>query len=135
MKALPVRTILALAAVIALLSTCTALTGCSGSQRQKTIKATLISTNAARDGFIEWDRIHQLRIVEQATTREEAEVKLKSYRAARVFVVSLFETVYRSLAIAATDTEETSLQEAMRQVRKLLKAIEALKGDIRWQTG
>jgi hypothetical protein len=111
------------------------LVGCGANYRQRTVKASVQSVNAARDGFVKWDLSIQLEIVKQAASRDEAEYKLKAYRTARLFVLDLFEAVYRALAVAATETDAASLNEALKQLQKLFKALEALKEDLRWQPG
>ena len=45
---------------------------CSQASRKDTLKTSLVSVNAARDGFLAWDRHHQQTIEDQATSREEA---------------------------------------------------------------
>jgi hypothetical protein len=111
------------------------LVGCGSNYRQRAIKAGVQSVNTARDGFVKWDHSIQSEIVKRATSREEVEYKLKAYRTARLFVLDVFELVYRSLAVAATETDDASLNEALKQIQKLFKALKALKEDLRWQPG
>ena len=66
----------------------------------KTLATSLIATNAARDGFVEWDHMHQLKIVEAAQTRMEAETALATYRAKRKMVLQSFLGAYTTIAAA-----------------------------------
>lgn len=79
-------------------------TACGGSIAEKTNKAlgtAIVATNAARDQFTEWDKGHQLAIVDKATTREQAESGLKEYRQKRQKIVQAFTVAYTSMASAA----------------------------------
>ncbi len=101
---------------------------CNQDQRTKTIHATIVSVDAARDGFVSWDRQHQLAIVEKATTREQGEAELVAYRLKRESVVDGFRVAYRGLAVAATQTDEPSLKAALAESGKLLTLIANLRG-------
>ena len=100
--------------------------GCGADQRQKTLRAAFIGTNAARDGFATWDASHQKAIVDKAATREDGERELAAYRASRVPIVETFEAVYRALALAATQTDDPSLRAALAASAELLEAIKKL---------
>ena len=78
---------------------------CGGSARSRaneTLHTALGATNAARDLFVQWDRQHQLDLVERASSREEGEAQLASYRKDRQAVVSNFAVAYSAIAAAAT---------------------------------
>jgi len=104
------------------------ISSCSGNQRQDTLRAAVIGTNAARDGFTTWDATHQKDIVEKAKTREDAERELASYRDSRAPVVATFESVYRALALAATQTDDPSLRAALAASAELLQSIRKITG-------
>lgn len=91
-----------LAVVVALAVT---VTGCSGKQvvaRSTTFVETAHGTlNGARDAFIEWDREHQLAIVEAAQSEEQARVHLATYRAKRQELWRAFQVAYGAVAAAA----------------------------------
>jgi hypothetical protein len=79
-------------------------TACGGSIAERTNKAlstALTATNAARDQFTQWDKQHQLDIVDKASTREEAEGGLKEYREKRQKIIQAFTVAYTSMASAA----------------------------------
>lgn len=103
---------------------------CNGSQRQKTLRATLVGMNAARDGLVVFDKSHQLAIVEKATTREDGEQQLAAYRAKRAPVVDGFELAYRLLALAATQNDDPSLKAALEASKSMLEAIRSLTGGL-----
>lgn len=100
--------------------------GCSRSQRETTLHATLVSVNAARDGFSSWDREHALAIVDAAKTREQATTEVASYREWRQQITASFEVVYRLLAVAATQTDKPSLDAAVAHAGELIQAIQKL---------
>lgn len=104
---------------------------CSASKRQDTIRATLVGLNSARDGYTRWDLQHQKAIVEKATSREEGETKLSTYRERQATVVSSFEIAYRTLALAATQTDDPSLSAALTVSAELLEALRTLMGGSR----
>jgi len=122
----PLRYLLTLWLCLALIAPLTAY-GCG--QRQKALRATLVGLNAARDGFATWDMGHQKTIVEQATTREEAELKLATYRGERTAVVDVLELAYRALAAAATQSDEPSAKAALAAAGEALGAIRTLTGE------
>ncbi len=77
------------------------LLACGVSARQKAVATALTSANIARDSFIVFDAKHQADIVASATSRNDGLTKLEEYREKRVKVVTLFEVLYRSIAIGA----------------------------------
>lgn len=101
---------------------------CNKNQRAKSIHATLVAVDAARDGFVAWDREHQQALVDKATSREEGVAALEQYRGRRQVVVDGFEVTYRALAVAATQTDEPSLKAALEQAAQLLLTITQLRG-------
>lgn len=78
------------------------LAGCPD-VHQKVLRGTLTGLNTARDGFVTWDMSHQSDLVEEATTLEDGQNKLRAYRQDREKVVYAFEVAYKALAIAALD--------------------------------
>lgn len=77
------------------------LAGCGASARERTLQATLLTVNASRDGFITWDRAAQDAIVADAPDLDTGRAELVAYRDKRAKVVTLFESAYRAIAIAA----------------------------------
>ncbi len=116
---------------------------CGGSitkQASKTLATSLAATNAARDGFVEWDEAHQLGIVDRATSREEAEAQLKNYRRGRERVLKAFTVAYAAIAAAAAalpliqrgEKKETDLLglalDAANAAKEVKAAIDAIRG-------
>lgn len=115
-----------LATLCFLLFASSLVSACSKGQRQTTLHATVLAVNAARDGFLAWDRAHQDSIVQAATTREEAERKLAEYRKSQDKIRDGFTVAYETLAVAATQTDDASLSSAIRAVSDLMAAIQQL---------
>lgn len=123
----PLPSVFATLVCVALMG-CLLQSACTKSQRVDTLHASLVSLNAARDGFTSWDREHQQQIVDQATNRDDAVNALESYRDRRKPVAESFEVAYRALALAATQTDDPSLNAALASSRDLVDAVKALIG-------
>ncbi len=111
---------------------------CGAGQREKTIKATLISVNAERDAFGELDLKAQQAIVAACNPPEcfeaEARRRIEAYREQRAKILASFEAVYRALAIAATsDVSLRSMLDAIAKLKAALSVIqkEYLQGALR----
>lgn len=105
-----------------------ALPACTGSQRSKTLRASVLAVNAARDGMLVYDATHQKAIVDKATSREEGERELAAYYTKRTPVVAAFEVAYRALAVAATANDDPSYRAALAAAKSALDALQALTG-------
>jgi hypothetical protein len=113
--------------VCLLLFACTLGASCDKSQRQDTLRASLITVNAARDGFTVWDVEHQQRLVEDAVDRETAIKAVTEYRTTtQKPIVDGFTVAYRALAVAATQTDEPSLKAALIAATELVDAVKRL---------
>jgi hypothetical protein len=122
--ALSVATMTVLAMVIVLVQA-----GCGGpSKRARTLQTVLVSVNAARDGFAEFDRQQQQHVLEAAPTREEYLAEIEAYKKARQPVLEYFEVAYRALAVAALQHDEVSLKRALDEVADLIAAVNKLTG-------
>jgi hypothetical protein len=95
---------------------------CGPSAQQRTLRATLVTVNAARDAFLVWDRTHQSLIVHAALELQQAKRELASYRSARETIVLLFETVYKAIAVAALDPSDAAVVKASEAARSVLQA-------------
>jgi hypothetical protein len=117
--------------LLSILALCIVLVGCGATQRQKTITATLAAVDAARDGFVEYDRLHQQGIVNDADSADAARSKLDAYRRKREPLVQAFTTAYRALAIAAAlDDDPKSLATMLFVARQLCRALEDFGADV-----
>lgn len=115
----------AAALLLTLLVACVA---CVASQRERTIRASLITVNELRDAFVTLDGKLQLAIVDTAKTREEGSARLAAYRTRRDELVEAFELAYRSIAIAATVDDGTkSLAAALEAMRRVESLVNKLK--------
>jgi hypothetical protein len=106
---------------------CLILSACVSSQREKTIKTTLISVNALRDGFIKYDGEHQAEIVEKATSLEAGTAALATYRAQREDVLKAFVLVYHAISAAVVlNDDDKSLAEVLDKAKLLKQVIDAI---------
>ena len=124
--------------LLAFLATLTIVGACTPNKRIKTLQVALVSVNAIRDGFLAWDRQHQHDLVESATSRADGLAKLAAYQAKRDLVLrrradglrtpEVFELVYLAISIAATQTDELSLTDALAKADELARAMAILMG-------
>lgn len=101
---------------------------CSKAARKDTISAALLATNAARDGFVQYDAGMQDKIVAEATSLDDGKAKLKAYRERRAKVLALFPVVYYSIAAAAQANDDVSFAKMKTSLKALLDAVMPLIG-------
>jgi hypothetical protein len=99
---------------------------CSGSQRQKTIRASVVAVSASREAWVAWDRQHQLDIVKESTTKDEVDAKLAAYRHQRDDLMTAYTVAYEGLALASTQADDPSLKKALQQADVVLDILRAL---------
>jgi hypothetical protein len=104
------------------------MTACNQNQRNDTIHASLLTVNAARDGYVSWDLDQQKAIIAAAASRDNAVAAIAKYRETRQATLNRFELAYRLLAVAATQTDSLSLSAALSQAGDLVDAISTLLG-------
>jgi len=114
------------ALVIALALTAPA---CGGDSKQKALKTSLSALNAARDGFIAWDKNHQDKIVAGATSLDDGKVKLDRYRKTREPVLQGFTVAYSALAAAALSPSVAMILEASKAATGLYALIRGFGAD------
>lgn len=118
-----------LASLVVILAIFAGACGASAEEkRQTTLKYALTGINTARDGFVEWDRVHQIQIAERATSLEDGLKQLASYKEKRVYVEKGFEAAYRSLALAALELDLSSFNLALVEIKALGVLLEELTG-------
>jgi hypothetical protein len=78
-------------------------------QRQTTITTALISVNAAESAFLAWDGQHQLDLVKSALNKDDADEKLKAYRAQRAKFNLVMKAAYAALGVAAQVNDDHSV--------------------------
>jgi hypothetical protein len=102
---------------------------CDHGQRQDTLRGLVTGLNAARDGFATWDGRHQQIIVDGSASREDAERKIAEWRAHGQRDVELGLTVaYQAGFAAATQSDELSLQKAIRAAADIIATVKSLIG-------
>ena len=124
----------ALALYLSVFSVCLvlfALPACGPNQRQKTLHASVIAVNAARDGFLVYDRQHESEIVKKATTREEANANVAIYRTSSATVYAAILLAYNAIDIAAKANDDSSYGEAMKATATALESVKAISGGAR----
>jgi hypothetical protein len=102
--------------------------GCGPSAYQKTVRASLLVTDAAHDGFIAYDRERQAAIIEAATSKEQGQAELHAYRERRGRLVELFDATYRAIAAAAVLEERKNLDGLTRASELLVKSLRDFSG-------
>ncbi|MGH7179222.1 MAG: hypothetical protein ACREJC_17730 [Tepidisphaeraceae bacterium] len=100
---------------------------CGPSARERAIRATFITTNAARDGFNEYGKQRQDQIIEQATSLEDGKARLAAFRDRREKINKVFEDVYRAIVAATLANDTGSLDAALKATERLKDAIDDLK--------
>jgi hypothetical protein len=107
-----------------------ALPACPGPDaKQKALQTSLTALNAARDGFVVWDKHHQEKIVENATSLEQGKAALAAYRAKRAPVEQGFVIAYSALAVAALEKSAEMILEAVLAAKEVYKLIKILTDD------
>lgn len=105
-----------------------ALVGCASSQRTDTLKAALVTVDAARDGFLAYDGPHELALARSGANKAEALAALTAYQVKRAATVDkAFAAAYRAIAIAQTLNDQPSLDGVQSAIKQVYDAYEALK--------
>lgn len=112
----------------ALLAIAIVLAGCGASQRETTIKTSLLAVQAADCAFVAYDRTHQDEIVASATSREDGVAKLAAYRAKREVARKAFVAAYTAIGVAATVNDDHTLAGMQLALKQVLDAVNALMG-------
>lgn len=102
------------------------LVACGASQRESTIKAALVTVDAAREAWLAYDHHAQMEIVARATSLEDGRAKLAAYRANQGKIETAFEVAYRAVAAAATLNDDASLAGMVAAVAAATKAVDAV---------
>lgn len=106
-----------------------ALVACGPGARDKALSATLLSVNAAAEGFATWDKLHQAAIVDAAPDFAAGTASLLQYRTKRETVVVGFTVAYRALALGAIDGK-TPIPTVLQAAADALAAFDALKAEV-----
>lgn len=118
---------------MALLFVLFTMMACGPTARQRTLDGLLVTTNAARDGFIAYDDEEQDRILEEAFAAKLSEVEVKAkiatYYDWRRPVEAAFVAAYRAIAVAyaAAKDDKPSLQKAIEYGLALKSAYDEFK--------
>lgn len=116
-----------------------AATGCAASAREIAIRAGLVSVDSARDGFLAYDRAHELSLTahcDPATeTREQCAAKvaasgaaLAAYQVKRAKIDPLFTSAYRFLAAAKILDDDPSIAGMQAAIAQLISALAPFLG-------
>lgn len=102
--------------------------GCGASSYKKSVRASLLVTDAAHDGFVAYDRERQAQIVEASTSLVQGQAELAAYREKRSRIVELFDGTYRAIAAAAVLEEKKNLDTLIRASQLLVTALHDFTG-------
>lgn len=116
-----------------------ATSGCAASTREATIKATFLSVDSARDGFLAYDRAHEMALTAHcdpaAETREAcaakvaaSTAKLAEYQAQRAKVDPLFVAAYRAVTAAQILNTDQSIAGMTAAAGQLFAAVKSFLG-------
>lgn len=103
------------------------LVACGASARTKTLQATLVATNVARDTFLAASAKREDQIVEAATSKEAGRAELDAFRLSSVPVVEAFGIAYRAIAAAALLDDSSSLAEATKAAGAVVSLVKELR--------
>lgn len=92
---------------------------CDKNKRADTLRVSLAAVNGLREGLVEFDRAHQMNILDEATSREQVRAELAAYRARRDIIEAGFQLVYRLIAAAAVADDDLSFKEAVEHAASL----------------
>lgn len=109
-----------------LLSILVLFAACGPTARETALRTTLVTVDAARDGFEAWDQEHQGKLIATAQTGDEARASVASYREKRLVVINGFDLAYKAIAHAAVLLDDASIANALAAAADLKTAIEAL---------
>lgn len=79
---------------------------CGASTREKTIRVTLTTTDAARTAFEAFDQPYQQALLNKAPDKPTFDKQLADYRAKQAKILAAFAVVYRAIAAAATVNDQ-----------------------------
>ena len=114
--------------ILACLVALAATYGCAASSRETALKASLVTVDAARDGFLAYDRQHELALVAESVSAPDAQAKLAAYQAKRAKIDPLFVAAYHALAAAELLNTDQSLASLQGAVANLIDAVKAFTG-------
>jgi hypothetical protein len=116
-----------LSITVALLVWAPVFTGCTGNQRQETIKTALVTVNTAQVAFLAWDKADQDEIVAHAANLDDGHAKLAAYRAKRDELRDDFITVYQLIGAASVANDNLSIESAKNAITALITTITDLE--------
>lgn len=112
----------ALVVVVMLVAAC-------GGARQKAISTSFVALNSMRDGLADWSRERQEQLADQAPTADDAKQQVTAFRQKRQVMLAALIAAYSALSVATLDLNDTTFREAMTAMKKLIAALDALRGD------
>ncbi len=115
---------LLLASLCAILS---ALSGCGPSMKQKALRNSMVVLNATLAGAEEYDRAHQIEIIDKGKSKEDVVAKLTAYRDRRELVITSFIAAYRALGMAAMDPTDLNVKNALKIVEGVITTVKEFK--------
>lgn len=122
--------------VAMVLACCVALAavfGCGASARETTIRASVAAADTIRDSFLAYDGPHELELARSGPPTPEgkaaAAAALAAYQVKRAATVNkALIVIYRAIAVAATLSDQPSLDGIKAALDQFAAAYNALKG-------
>lgn len=116
------------ASILALLIMSNAVmsSGCGPSARTKTIRAALITVNAAEAGFVALNKETESKLVESASSYEGGEKALQDWRKKRGSGEDAIVGAYRAIAVAASFDDDVTIQSMMTALAVLRQQLTAM---------
>ena len=102
------------------------LEACGSNARKESIHATFVTTNAARDAFITWDKQHQHEIVSNATSHDDGVAKLHAYYEKQAEIANLFVKMYQSIAAAQLANDDVSITAMVNLALQVKMTVDAI---------
>lgn len=103
------------------------LVACGPGARDKALRGSLLATDAAAAAFVQYNRDHQARIVDEAENYDDGMSRLNAWHQERAPLVDSIRLAYRLIATAAIDAD-TPLTDVLVTVESLVGAVQKLTG-------
>lgn len=100
---------------------------CGASARRDTLRGNIVALDVARDTTLKISKEHEAAIIEHATSKDEARVRLDEWRAVVDSMMVALEDGYRITYSAAILDDAKSASEAGAAVAKALALLKELK--------
>lgn len=102
--------------------------GCAGTNpKRAALNAAMVTLDGTVAGLEIYDREHQEALVAQADSKEWLLMALSKYRARRQVILDTIVVIYKAIAVAALNLEDTNVRDVIKLMKELERAIEKFK--------